>query len=655
MRPVARILRQNPFPSCTCRYATYSSSSQPAGTVYSSPLQSTSKPTFDPCPSYESLLPPSTRLPFRKLSSRQLRKSRRRTLKATDSSSPPLRDHAPTSNHLLQISPYLPLVTRERNYLLSSLLNEIYAPQRDVDRTWEALARVVQYPARVPQLPPAHRPSAERTQTEDDLEGPTTHRNPIQLSLRELRRTFSVLASSRPRTRTGLSRLLVVVELIAAQTSLQPLPPGERQPPDPRALDLQNLRGGGIGLTNQNWYILIQFAALSYRSPRKTHEVATATSLFSQWKKLKDPKDTDPPEPSAEMYNALLSVATRAKAWDLVDALMERMGMDKIKQDAYATSLRIRFSDKGRVHAQSVWEKFEEAFLNLTPSDRVEKDFRPLWNAVIAALAEREQLEDAHRIYIAMRLGKRVALHHLRPSNVTASSSFHVKPPVPDVATYESLIRAYTLKGDLERALTMFKDMATPSVHRRLIAYLPTPNTFAAFFRGFAMHGVPPLNHPSSSTDPHLHHGRLERSTSPSLGMLTPGQQRKLESTPSDSPWTLTALKMMFRAFLCLKPTALDSSLSYGGSRSAPSSRQLFWLILAFERLSGSDSRVVVEMWDTVVQVFKHRPDPRREAKVWRGWYVDQRVFKRIEEHRKLAAQVMVEQPTTETHERAPQ
>lgn len=629
MLPVVRNAR--PLLSCTCSHLRAYSTPQ-----YAYPVPSTSATTLDDLPSFEALLPPNTSFPLRPRPTKLLTPRQRRLAQAFR----PLPPLTPLPSRRVSvdppparssISPHLPLVTRERNFLLSLLRTQLYSATHDPDVLWEALVKVLQYPSVLPSLPPSHFPSSERAPT-DGAEDP---RRPIQLSLFELRRAFTVLSRAKPRTRTGLSRLLVLVELLAMR-SLRHLPPAPVAEGVERDREVGELRGGGIGLRSKDWVALILVAAGSYRSPRPTPEIASATSLFSQWARKHTRGDVSP-QGTTEMYNSLLRLAVKARSWGLFEGVEDRMRREQVSGDVHTVGIHLLKDDERGAHVETIWAKFERGFVRLDEDPANDGTrWTGLWNTMLWILAKRGSTEDAMRMYLAMRVGKQVDLRTLAPRSEAGpepTTSYWTPPPSPDLATYTMLIQAFAHRGDLNKALRIMRDQFTksPPYHH---AYPPTLHAFTCLFRGFATYGSPPPSLHSFAFDPRLLSG--DRVSSNAIARTESFSAfRRLAEGSSDAPqenvWTLAALQSLYNAFRALSPP-LDPSLAlpFAGKRSAPTSKQLFWLVLAFEKLSGWDSRLVLRVWEEVEETFEEMDGQGG----WKGWRIDKRLASRIRGHR---------------------
>ncbi|GAA5983477.1 hypothetical protein JCM10908_000301 [Rhodotorula pacifica] len=246
------------------------------------------------------------------------------------------------------VSPFLPLVTRERNFLLANLRQALHSRRTpflsrsgrrtptvhrqrgrgtaaawDPDQVWNALARVLRYPEDVPTLPHSQLPSSTRApavlsapssatanrgfftpaqRANDPIEQDTESvaeqedsvgRSKIGLSLPELRRAFTVFASATPRTQNGLNRLLVVAELIAKHPShARFAAPSHYDEHGAISAGEHQLQGGGVGLRDKDWAALVMFVGTNLRTARSDPEIKSALALFSQRLELHSTRTT---------------------------------------------------------------------------------------------------------------------------------------------------------------------------------------------------------------------------------------------------------------------------------------------------------------------------------------------------------------------------
>ncbi|GAA5897279.1 hypothetical protein JCM8208_003778 [Rhodotorula glutinis] len=719
---------------CTCSY-----SSRPH--PFASPRPSTSSATLDdPLPDWQDLVAVPLQPPT---ASKKAKGKRRQSAEASagqDTSSRSKRSSlslptAPTAapppqinlanlrrppNERTQVSPYLPLFTRERNFLLAHLRLALSSrvPTRcrssrhirtrkaakrlvwNADAAWYALARVLRYPDDLPSLPHSHFPSSARaphspSHPYDDT--PTDSgfftaarvaappsataeavdaagRRKIALTLPELRRAFAVFASARPRTRTGLHRLLVVAELIAQQA-----PGGAASAAGgPGAVEgdeldagLEQLRGGGAGLRDKDWRALLLFVGASMRASRHAHEVKDALDLFSYWLKLRasgsaaattsrgrrhtrrGEHDAGDAAQQQRMYNAVLFVAGRAKMWELFEQVLRRMGDAGFAPDLATVVEMMRKEDRRGAPAAAAWRIFEDALgARAGAAGEAGEGVDALWAAMAWVLARRGLLDDAMRLYEAMQAGVPVALDSLRPRQeldpldaaAAASPSSNrpglaVQPPALNDRVYSALLKAFAYRGDLAGALRIVRDLgACPNG-----AVSPSVHHFAPLFHAFAHHGVAPFSsaaggtsfdvNPTTLRGEHLRAHAMRRDASPLAALSRARPPRSaLDATAGAgaNPFTLAALDTVLATFLALPaPSSTShSTLPFLGSRTAPSSKDLWWVLFAYDKLSGGDSELVVAVYDALEHKF------RDEGAGWTGWREDKRTPRLVRAHR---------------------
>ncbi|GAA5937529.1 hypothetical protein JCM3775_001258 [Rhodotorula graminis] len=719
---------------CTCSF-----SSRPH--PFASPRPSTSSATLDdPLPDWQDLvavpLQPSTTSKKHKGKKRQAgeasagqgtsspsSRSNLSPLPAPTAAPPPQINPANLRrppNERTQVSPYLPLFTRERNFLLSHLRLALSSriPTRtrssrpirtrratkrlvwNADAAWYALARVLRYPDDLPSLPHSHFPSSARappspSHPHDDrptdsgfftasrvAAPPSATAEPVDaagrrkvvLTLPELRRAFAVFASARPRTRTGLHRLLVVAELIAQQapggaaTSSSSAAaaggPGVVDGDEPD-VGLEQLRGGGAGLRDKDWRALLLFVGASMRAPRHAHEVKDALDLFSYWLKLHGPgsasssatrgrrptrrgeRDVGDEAQQQRMYNAVLFVAGRAKMWELFEQVLRRMGDAGLEPDLATVVEMMRKEDRRGAPAAAAWRTFEDALASRAAGEGVDA----LWAAMAWVLARRGLLEDAMRLYEAMQAGVPVALDSLRPRQeldpLDAAASppsstrpgLVVQPPELNDRVCTALLKAFAYRGDLAGALRIVRDLGvnphggvSPSVHH-----------FAPLYHAFAHHGVAPFSsagggasfdvNPTTLRGEHLRAHALRRDASPLAALSRSRAPRSAVDASGGAganPFTLDALDTVLATFLALPAPSSTThpTLPFLGSRTAPSSKDLWWVLFAFDKLSGGDSELVVAVHDALERKF------RDERAGWTGFREDKRTARLVTAHR---------------------
>lgn len=602
---------------------------------------------------------------------------------------------------------HLPLITRERNHLLSLFLLELHAPtQQDPIRVWETLTAVLRYPTIRPTLLPSYHPTIDKSLAVDEIEGGERlldTRTPIHLSLPELRKTFTVLSNARPPTRSGLAKLILVVELLAMRSAVElPVDVAGSTTDLSRGNKLEALRGGGVGLRPRDWTGLILFAGSCYRSPRPTHEIASITTLFAQWTKHQRSPTGRAFAPKLRVYNNLMRMAGAARSWTLYEAVEERMRQEEMGgqlstmriimgvQETKGASIDVLWS----LFAQGVdtWMHTVDTFPSLSVVEKGEriKDWQGLWNQMVWIYAKRGLLTEATKLYDAMRIGEGIDIRELAPIQEEIvgmvgaviqpqeTTEYHkIVPPAPAVEIYTALIQAFSLSGDLHSALSIMRAMSTPASPRSTslpvfsAAPHPTPffssstphlttetkrfepdiHIYTCLFRGFATHGLPPSNSRYDSLNTSLLSGQRVGTNATSaqpydlLRRFTDSRTPVATSAAAEDGnggpiWTRDVLDKVLNAFLALTPPRRTARSVHAGARSAPSSKTLWWIIMAFDKLSGGDTQVVLEVWARLEAKFDQTSEDASRRKRsekgngWTGWLVDRRMTRTIEKLR---------------------
>ncbi|GAA6061364.1 hypothetical protein JCM10212_005818 [Sporobolomyces blumeae] len=415
------------------------------------------------------------------------------------------------------------------------------------------------------------------------------------------------------------------------------------------------------------------------------------------------------------LYNALLHVASRSRSWDLFDQVLERMRERGIADDAATFVERVKREDKRAASVEGVWRVFEEGlrWAIASPKREGEADDRRggegggqggkrkrkearkvLWTVMLWVLARRGRLDDANKIYDAMKAQQTVALDDLRPAPDPARYSYsplradpygfldplnpavppsnetdeagrrrrlEVRLPKPDHRVYSSLVQAFAHHGHLRSALLTLYDMVSAE-------YPAEPHHFHHLFRAFVVHGqaeLVPAGGAGAKGGAGLDHAtvsglRTRRGTTEARGksplsVLADSSLNSNSSSSSETEFTLSALSSILSSFLALRPPPPpppasqrrpDVVVPFEGQRTAPSAKTLFWTLKAFEKLSRNDSDLVLDVWDrlerkfSVAQVGMFR---RRRlgggggeggGPAWTGWKVDKRVSQMVKGHR---------------------
>lgn len=368
----------------------------------------------------------------------------------------------------------------------------------------------------------------------------------IPLSLSELRQTFQIFASSRPRTRTGLHRLLIVVELISKQhQSSEGDDTGHSGFVDSgmsgTASQEGTLKGGGKGLNDREWSQLLSFVGTSMRKVRPDPEVRSVLDLFTQRQELLQqrareqdskvqgrrrggkptPAERATRQDETKLYNTLLHVAQKGRMSELFDQVVERMEERSVEGDAASFVAKLSREDDRNGSIGLVWNWLGKGIRHTMleggqSGKRSRKESRKvLWNRFVWSLAKRGMFSDVERVLSVMNTGETIELESLKPADPTSFSDFderstfspygsirsstvaHAPPPVvpshslqvrlpkPDARLYSSLIQAYCHHGQLKMALLTMYDM----IHHASID--PTPQHFHHLFRAYVRFGQP--------------------------------------------------------------------------------------------------------------------------------------------------------------------
>ena len=205
-------------------------------------------------------------------------------------------------------------------------------------------------------------------------------------------------------------------------------------------------------------------------------------------------------------------------------------------------------------------------------------------NSIIWAFSRNEHLEVAEAIYRVLRNnvdggGPGDSMFEGGGEGIGATVKFLdeveniVIPPkmVPNRITYTILLQSYAYHGDLARSLQVLADMlsspdpvATWKGEDGAVSRFPAVmQIFRALFLGFYRHGVDPT----------------------ASAAHQPGQHRSGEGHETGLEWNMDNLYPIYKGFLEL-PT-----------NRKPEDRAVYWLLLAFEKCSGGDYRMVREVW----------------------------------------------------------
>ncbi|KZT12781.1 uncharacterized protein LAESUDRAFT_808323 [Laetiporus sulphureus 93-53] len=204
-------------------------------------------------------------------------------------------------------------------------------------------------------------------------------------------------------------------------------------------------------------------------------------------------------------------------------------------------------------------------------------------NACIWAFARNGHMNLAGLVY-------RIIRHHHLPEDETEYNSIDAAKQqlarmegitIPDdvksdAITFYTLIQCYAYHGDLVQSLEVFRDMMllnekynfSNDSHKPNPAFAEEPSStlpaFRAIFLGFARHGEARTLKEDQTLSRHL----------------------------KRSQWTMANLDALFDSFLTLT------------HESKPSERTIYWILVAFKRLSGRDKPKLQRVWQKLEDKF---------------------------------------------------
>ncbi|GAA5965884.1 hypothetical protein JCM3765_006476 [Sporobolomyces pararoseus] len=596
-----------------------------------------------------------------------------------------------------EVSPYLPQITREKNYLLSLLkssLKQATTTSRrrklvsTIEQSWLKFVEIWRYQpqSQLPifGLPRSHFPTSTRsssntTNTTNEASGS------IELSLKELHELFTIFSKSRPRTRTGLHRLLILTELISRHqptSSLSSLSePGveveeeEEQglitPPTTTTSSTSELKGKGKGLYPKEWQQLLSFVGKSIRSIEPDPEIKSVLSIYSQYQsttRLSSPSRKK--EETTRIYNTLLDLAQRSKMNELFDEILEKMLIienNNIEPDGATFVIRMkREYDRGgdllRIFKQGLqWIDNQQVVAGKRSKRLLEENRKVLWNVLVTSLARRGKFELVEKIYTAMKNQQELEQEDEEFVGVG-------KPPLPDFKLYSSLIQSYSHYGHFKKSLLIFYEMID------LGSFNPTPQHFHHFFRAFFRFGKSPSHSHSHSHDDeldwvslrgikydlHHHHHRDKSSSSPLSTVLSQSSSSSSSSLSSSRPRTrnqhhetvveendynLKTFKTIFESFLSIQPPlpppgrgvgGVTEVSSFEGERSSPKPQTIFFLLKSLQKLGLNDPKNLLEIYQRVENKFTNKSSLLQQGgkseRKWKGWKMDKRVLKIVKD-----------------------
>lgn len=265
-----------------------------------------------------------------------------------------------------------------------------------------------------------------------------------------------------------------------------------------------------------------------------------------------------PVKPDATTYTVLLSIAVRSKQHAAIRHALKLLRLSGFSPTRYTHLIMLAF------YARTNQLSEVRSTLRRMQQQGVEVSLVGL-NTCIWAFSSNGRMDLAYLIY-------RVLRHNVAPetgskADEVAAAARYLKdtewldiPPnlIPNQAVYTSMIQCSAYQGNMVQALHVFADMLSmPSPHP------PSLAAFRAIFLGFYRHGrkLGPANF---------------------TGNLTTREQH----LPELSSWNLENLKLIFKAFM-----DLPEGYKLNG-------RIVYWIIVAFGRLSGNNPTVMHDVWE---------------------------------------------------------
>ncbi|GAA5986627.1 hypothetical protein JCM5350_008323 [Sporobolomyces pararoseus] len=686
---------------------------------------STSRYTLDhlspppPPPLFEQLYPPT--LSSSPTESKQLvhspskgrgRRSRRhqsllkRRIESLNLSSPPSSPRSPlpptitrtTRSDQEEVSPYLPQITREKNFLLSQFRSNLHShshshshshlsrssssrlrnrrnttSNRSIEQTWLNFVKLLRYPSEeLPILPQSHFPTSTSTTAREGEESGRSDNNQIEsslFSLKELHELFRIFSKSRPKTRNGLHRLLIVTELISRHH-----PPPSSPSSHEGVIGSTSLQGGGRGLSNREWNQLFSFVGKSMRSVKPDPEIKSVLALYSQSQQSinSSSRSSSGSREELKMYNTLLDLAQRSRMNELFDQILEKILEKRIRGDGATFSIRMkRESDRG-TGQDLLFKLFKQGLESTVGGKRFKKQSRKvLWNCLVWSLAKKGDFEKVEKIYKAMKNREEVTGLGGEEESSLSLSSFG-RPPLPDFSCYSSLIQAYCHYGQLKKSLLTMYEM----IH--LGRYSPTPQHFHQLFRAFVRFGESPPHHRgsgrggyeeldwislrgikydnrdksfnSSSSSSPLSTVLLSKSQSSSSRRSSSSSSKPqvvvVEGKDEKNEFNLSTLQTIFESFLSIQPPLPSSSSSstkqvFQGERTSPKPQTIYFLLKAFSKLGSfeNEPEILLGIYDLVEKKFTNKNNEIEEGnsgskRKWKGWKMDKRIEKLVKDLR---------------------
>lgn len=387
-----------------------------------------------------------------------------------------------------------------------------------------------------------------------------------------LARLSALLVSARPRSRTVFLRLQQVLTAI---------------------------RDAGGTLYTWQWNALLHAAGDTQRRVRSLNYLASVRVL-REWREyaaeleeaqLHDPhhdelttsgKGASTPEPTIRTYTTLLSIATRTRLPKLVAHALQLMRESSLTQDRLARLAVLPFYIYKRKFGpvRAIIRDFAEAGTDVGV-DGV--------TAYIWALGRMGYVNEVEEVYATLKENVRCTQggqgaqgQEMDGGARLLFGDLLVFPEVvPNAVTYVSVVQILAFRGQLRRALEVYRDMLA---HWQVlqdtepeVEPLPTYAIFRALFLGFVRHA--------------------RASASESLA-LPPETQGHPKQAPDTVDWNLSTLCTLFSNFCAL-------------TEDPPNARMVYWILRSFMKTSDGNVEVIKTVWRTLEMTFGRLAVPR--------------------------------------------
>lgn len=387
-----------------------------------------------------------------------------------------------------------------------------------------------------------------------------------------LARLSALLVSARPRSRTVFLRLQQVLTAI---------------------------RDAGGTLYTWQWNALLHAAGDTQRRVRSLDYLASVRVL-REWREyaaeleeaqLHDPhhdelttsgKGAPAPEPTICTYTTLLSIAARTRLPKLVAHALQLMRESSLTQDRLARLAVLPFYIYKRKFGpvRAIIRDFAEAGTDVGV-DGV--------TAYIWALGRMGYVNEVEEVYATLKENVRCTQggqgaqgQEMDGGARLLFGDLLVFPEVvPNAVTYVSVVQILAFRGQLRRALEVYRDMLA---HWQVlqdtepeIEPLPTHAIFRALFLGF------------------VRHTRVSASESLALPPETQGHPKQ---APDTVDWDLSTLSTLFSNFCAL-------------TEVPPNARMVYWILRSFMKTSDGNVEVIKTVWRTLEMTFGRLAVPR--------------------------------------------